>query len=114
MSIFVAVVVVMVCNRLEWFCYVGLFAANYKNRLIEFTQRANIAMPEYQLQNKGASHAPEFRCSVLVDGLVFTVTNNFFHRRAAEQEVSRVALEYMVKKIKDEGRAIILKVCFNK
>ncbi|XP_058748097.1 double-stranded RNA-binding protein 4-like [Vicia villosa] len=82
---------------------------NYKNKLIEFTQRANMAMPEYQSHNEGASHAPEFRCSVLADGLVFTVPNKFFHRRAAEQEVSRVALEYLVKKIKDEGRAMISK-----
>ncbi|KAI5434497.1 hypothetical protein KIW84_021359 [Lathyrus oleraceus] len=85
------------------------FSANYKNLLIQFTQRANIALPEYRTQNEGASHAPEFRCSVLADGLVFTLPNTFFHIRAAEQEVSRVALVYLVKKIKDEGRSIISK-----
>ncbi|KAL5102055.1 hypothetical protein RYX36_006382 [Vicia faba] len=82
---------------------------NYKNMLIEFTKRASIEMPEFQTHNEGASHAPEFRCSVVADGLIFTVPNTFFHRRAAEQEVSRVAWEYLVKKIKDEGRAVISK-----
>ncbi|CAK8538130.1 unnamed protein product [Lathyrus sativus] len=82
---------------------------NYKNLLIQFTQRANIAMPEFRSHNEGASHAPEFRCSVLADGLVFTLPITFFHLRAAEQEVSRVALEYLVKKTKDEGRSIISK-----
>ncbi|KAA8547737.1 hypothetical protein F0562_004166 [Nyssa sinensis] len=78
-----------------------------KNRLQEFTQRAAIPLPIYQTINEGAQHAPKFRSTVLVDGSYYTSPNTFSHRKAAEQDVARVALDGISQKIKDEGCPLI-------
>ncbi|KAK9272942.1 hypothetical protein L1049_003321 [Liquidambar formosana] len=79
----------------------------HKNRLQEYTQRASIPLPIYQTINEGYQHAPQFRSSVLVDGAAYTSPNTFSHRKAAEQDVAKLALECISKKIKDEGCPLI-------
>lgn len=79
----------------------------HKNRLQEYTQRSSISLPVYQTVNLGFQHAPKFRSSVLVDGMVYTSPNTFSHRKAAEQDVAKVALECISKKIRDEGCPLI-------
>lgn len=79
----------------------------HKNRLQEYTQRSAIPLPIYQTVNEGFQHAPKFRSTVLVDGATYTSPNTFSHRKAAEQDVARLALEFISKKIKDEGCPLI-------
>lgn len=85
----------------------------HKNRLQEYTQRSSISLPVYQTVNLGFQHAPKFRSSVLVDGMVYTSPNTFSHRKAAEQDVAKVALECISKKIRDEGCPLIREVCYS-
>ncbi|KAF7147726.1 hypothetical protein RHSIM_Rhsim03G0037200 [Rhododendron simsii] len=75
----------------------------YKNRLQEFTQRLGLPFPMYQTTNEGSQHAPRFRSTVIVDGSSYTSTGTFLHRKAAEQDSSRVALDGLAPKMKDEG-----------
>ena len=83
----------------------------HKNRLQEYTQRSAIPLPIYQTFNEGFQHAPKFRSAVLVDGETYKSPNSFSHRKAAEQDVARIALESISKKIKDEGCPLIREVC---
>uniref|UniRef100_A0A5B7AKU4 Putative double-stranded RNA-binding protein 4 isoform X3 n=2 Tax=Davidia involucrata TaxID=16924 RepID=A0A5B7AKU4_DAVIN len=79
----------------------------YKNRLQEYTHRSAIPLPIYQTINEGAQHAPKFRSTVLVDGSYYTSLNTFSHRKAAEQDVAKVALDGISQKRKDEGCPLI-------
>lgn len=71
----------------------------YKNRLQEFTQRAKIPLPVYRTVNEGQSHAPKFKSTVVVDGITYASVNAHSSRRAAEQDVAKVALEGISRKI---------------
>ncbi|XP_030941384.1 uncharacterized protein LOC115966270 [Quercus lobata] len=75
----------------------------HKNRLQEYTQRLGIQMPMYKTRNEGMQHAPKFRSTVEVDGCIYTSPNTFSLRKTAEQDVAKLALEHILKKIKDEG-----------
>lgn len=79
----------------------------YKNRLQEFAQKSRIPLPVYQTVNEGGAHAPQFRATVLLDGTAFTSPHTFAQRKAAEQDVARLALESMSRKIKSEGLSVI-------
>lgn len=79
----------------------------HKNRLQEYTQRSALPLPLYQTINEGTQHAPKFRASVLVDGTTYWSSQTFSNRKAAEQDVARLALEGISRKIKDEGCPII-------
>ncbi|KAJ4706936.1 Double-stranded RNA-binding protein [Melia azedarach] len=81
--------------------------AMHKNRLQEYAQRSAIALPVYNTVNEGYQHAPKFRSTVLVDGATYTSPNTFPNRRAAEQDVAKLALECISKKIKEEGCSLI-------
>ncbi|KAI8534576.1 hypothetical protein RHMOL_Rhmol10G0101300 [Rhododendron molle] len=81
----------------------------YKNRLQEYTQRLGLPFPVYQTTNEGFQHAPRFRSTVLVDGSSYTSTDTFLQRKAAEQDASRVALDELTPKMKDEGCRLICK-----
>lgn len=84
----------------------------HKNRLQEYTQRSGIPLPVYQTINEGGlPHAPKFRSKVLVDGVSYTSPNTFSHRKAAEQNVAKLALEGISLKIKEEGCPLICEVC---
>lgn len=75
---------------------------SYKNRLQEFTQRSNIPYPIYHTTNvEGVQHLPQYRCSVEVDGETYTTIRTCLNKKAAEQEVAKLALEGISKKIKD-------------
>ncbi|KAI9100297.1 hypothetical protein K1719_024515 [Acacia pycnantha] len=75
----------------------------HKNRLQEYAQRSNMPLPIYHTPNEGSAHAPRFRATVLVDGKYYTSQNVFSVRKAAEQDVAKLAYELIVTKIKDEG-----------
>lgn len=83
----------------------------HKNRLQEYAQRSAIPLPIYQTVNEGSQHAPQFRSTVLVDGASYTSPNTFSHRKAAEQDVAKIALANILQKIKEEGCPLILQVC---
>ena len=85
----------------------------HKNRLQEFAQRSNIALPMYQTTNEGSPHAPRFKSTVWVDGMSYTSQITFSQRKAAEQDVARLALESLSKRIKDEGCPLVCEVWCN-
>ena len=75
----------------------------HKNRLQECTHKLNIPLPIYQTVNEGFEHAPQFRATVLVDGAKYTSQKTFSTRKAAEQDVAELALEYISQKKPDDG-----------
>ncbi|MBA0868049.1 hypothetical protein Goshw_008096, partial [Gossypium schwendimanii] len=79
----------------------------HENRLQEFAQRSSIQLPLYQTVNEGSVHAPQFRSSVLVDGVTYTSETTFSNIKVAEQDVAKHALECISKKLKDEGCPLI-------
>ena len=83
----------------------------YKNRLQEYAQRSAIQLPMYKTVNEGSQHAPKFRSTVVVDGQIYTSANTFLQRKIAEQDVSKLALEHISKKIKDERCPLTPLVC---
>ncbi|WJX58707.1 hypothetical protein P8452_44133 [Trifolium repens] len=82
---------------------------SFKSSLIEFALKSKMKVPEFHSRNEGQSHAPKFRSSVMVDGLVFTTEQTFSHRKVADEEVSRSALEWLINKIIPEGYSLIAK-----
>ncbi|KAH0435233.1 hypothetical protein IEQ34_026643 [Dendrobium chrysotoxum] len=75
----------------------------HKNRLQEYTQRSGLSLPSYSTVNEGEPHAPRFRATILVDGMRFTSPYTFSHRKEAEQDVAKRALEIISVKFKNEG-----------
>ncbi|KAI3879740.1 hypothetical protein MKX03_002898 [Papaver bracteatum] len=73
----------------------------YKNHLITYTQRSAIPLPVYETVNLG------YRCTVHVNGVAYTTADTFRNPKDAEQEASKLALESIAKKIKEESIAII-------
>ena len=84
----------------------------YKNRLQEYTQRSAIPQPLYQTMSEGPPNARRFRSTVEVDGATYTSPNSFLHKKAAEQDVAKIALEHISKRIRDEGCPLIHEVCY--
>ncbi|OAY63692.1 Double-stranded RNA-binding protein 4 [Ananas comosus] len=72
----------------------------YKNRLQEYAQKSSIPLPQYQTVNEGYQHAPQFRATVYIGGEVFKSPHTFAHRKEAEQDVAKFALENLSRKIK--------------
>ncbi|KAI3900960.1 hypothetical protein MKW92_036068 [Papaver armeniacum] len=73
----------------------------YKNHLITYTQRSAIPLPVYETVNLG------YRCTVHVNGVAYTTVDTFRNPKDAEQEASKLALESIAKKIKEDSIAII-------
>ncbi|XP_072998508.1 double-stranded RNA-binding protein 4-like isoform X2 [Typha latifolia] len=65
----------------------------YKNLLQEFAQRSAIPLPVYQTESNGSQHLPQFKSTVLVNGVTFRTSSAFPNKKAAEQEVAKLALE---------------------
>jgi len=86
----------------------------HKNRLQEFAQQCNIALPLYETTNEGEQHAPRFRSKVWVDGVSYTSESNFSRRRTAEQDAARVALECLSKRKRNEAPSLVCEVCCSK
>ncbi|XP_068482347.1 double-stranded RNA-binding protein 4-like [Phaseolus vulgaris] len=83
----------------------------HKNRLQEFAQRYNIALPLYQSNNEGQQHAPRFRSKVWVDGMSYISQSTFSHRKTAEQDAARLALKCLSKRTRDEAPSLDCEVC---
>ncbi|KAH9614961.1 hypothetical protein KSS87_014116 [Heliosperma pusillum] len=74
----------------------------YKNRLQEFAQRANLPLPAYHtVSEQEPRESPRFRSTVEVDGKKYTSLKTFATRKAAEQDVAKLALEGISKSIKN-------------
>ncbi|CAL5415544.1 unnamed protein product [Camellia sinensis] len=72
----------------------------YKNRLLEYTQKSSIPLPVYETINEGGvPHEPRFRSTIRVDGASYTSHDVFSQRKAAEQDVAKVALDGITQKI---------------
>ncbi|KAF5958399.1 hypothetical protein HYC85_005624 [Camellia sinensis] len=74
----------------------------YKNRLQEYTQRSAIDLPVYNTIKVEGQNPPRFRSTVLVNGAYYTSPFTFSNRKAAEQDVAKIALDGTAQKIKDE------------
>ncbi|CAJ1970834.1 unnamed protein product [Sphenostylis stenocarpa] len=82
----------------------------YKNRLQEFTSRSGIAIPVYQTVNEGQAHIPKFRSTVWVAGTSYTSQSTFPQKKAAEQEVARLALETILQRTRNEGPSLVSEI----
>ncbi|KAL7190779.1 hypothetical protein ACSBR2_022957 [Camellia fascicularis] len=74
----------------------------YKNRLQEYTQRSAIDLPVYNTIKVEGQNPPRFRSTVLVNGANYTSPCTFSNRKAAEQDVAKIALDGTAQKIKYE------------
>ncbi|KAL4613866.1 hypothetical protein ACB092_07G012600 [Castanea dentata] len=79
----------------------------YKNHLQDYTQRSAIPQPIYQTMSEGPFNAIRFRSTVEVGGATYTSPNTFLHKKAAEQDVAKIALEHISKSIRDEGCPLV-------
>ncbi|XP_031114786.1 double-stranded RNA-binding protein 4-like [Ipomoea triloba] len=68
---------------------------NYKSLLQQYAQKARLLLPDYAIVNEGYPHAPQFRGTVSIGGEKYTSPNTFAHRKAAEQDAARHAMESM-------------------
>nr|GMD55498.1 double-stranded RNA-binding protein 4-like [Ipomoea batatas] len=68
---------------------------NYKSLLQQYAQKARLLLPDYAIVNEGYPHAPQFRGTVSIGGEKYTSPNTFSHRKAAEQDAARHAMESM-------------------
>lgn len=89
----------------------GGFTAKHKNHLQEFALRSGMEVPMCATIKEGKCHLPNFRSTVTVDGQSFTSKLTFQRLKAAEQEAARLALEYLTKKVKEDGYIFIYEVC---
>ena len=65
--------------------------------------------------SEGPSNALRFMSTIEVDGVTYTSPNTFSQKKKkkiAEQDVAKVALEHISKKIRDEGCPLIYDVCY--
>ncbi|XP_050211118.1 double-stranded RNA-binding protein 4-like [Mercurialis annua] len=76
----------------------------YKNRLQEYTQKLNLALPSYHTVNEGFQHAPKFKATVLVDGQTYESNSVFPQLKQAEQDAAKSALHTIKGKTKDQWR----------
>ncbi|CAL5370880.1 unnamed protein product [Camellia sinensis] len=83
----------------------------YKNRLQEYTQRSAIDLPVYNTIKVEGQNPPRFRSTVLVNGAYYTSPFTFSNRKAAEQDVAKIALDGTAQKIKDEVCHLIRECC---
>ncbi|KAI8009434.1 Double-stranded RNA-binding protein 4 [Camellia lanceoleosa] len=81
----------------------------YKNRLQEYTQRSAIDLPVYNTIKVEGQNPPRFRSTVLVNGAYYTSPCTFSNRKAAEQDVAKIALDGTAQRIKDEVCCLIRK-----
>ncbi|XP_065857344.1 double-stranded RNA-binding protein 4-like isoform X2 [Euphorbia lathyris] len=79
----------------------------YKSLLHEHIQKASLPMAIYKSFNEGSAHWPRFRSTVLIGEEQFISSNVFLHRKEAEQDAAKTALECLRKRIKEEGFPII-------
>ncbi|CAN6478731.1 unnamed protein product [Victoria cruziana] len=79
----------------------------FKNRLQEYAQKLGLPLPSYQTINEGFTHAPLFKATVIVGGETYRSQHAFKHRKSAEQDVARLALESLSKKMEVEGKQMI-------
>ena len=66
--------------------------------------------------SEGPSNALRFMSAIEVDGVTYTSPNTFSQKKKkkkiAEQDVAKVALEHISKKIRDERCPLIYDVCY--
>ncbi|RYR18388.1 hypothetical protein Ahy_B03g063009 isoform B [Arachis hypogaea] len=75
--------------------------------LQDLAKKLNIVLPEYETIRDRSSEVPMYRSTVLVDGMSFTSEITLSTRKAAEQDIARVAFENLSKKVKDHGCALV-------
>lgn len=89
-------------------CFAETFI--YKSQLHEYCQKSKIPIPVYQTVNEGSLNLPKYRSTVLVDEVHYVSPNTFRNRKGAEQDVARIALEYISKRTKDDGFLLLQEV----
>lgn len=65
----------------------------YKNRLQHYTQKKNIALPEYSCEFDGPPHARLFKASVVIDGRTYNSPEYHTTLKDAEHAAAKVALD---------------------
>lgn len=83
--------------------------ATYKSQLLVYAQRRSKQLPEYTAVRVGSPHAPQFKATVVIDGLTFECPRFFKTVREAEHAAAEVALANLPK---EESSQQNLQVCF--
>lgn len=65
----------------------------HKNRLQEYAQKSGLDLPVYESSSEGFPHAPRFKASVRLNQTTYTCHFTFPHRKQAEQNVAKMALQ---------------------
>ncbi|KAA3455742.1 Double-stranded RNA-binding protein [Gossypium australe] len=65
----------------------------HKNRLQEYAQKSGLDLPVYDSSSEGFPHAPRFKANVRVNQTTYTCHLTFPHRKQAEQNVAKIALQ---------------------
>ncbi|KAL5191411.1 Double-stranded RNA-binding protein 4 [Glycine soja] len=81
----------------------------HKTRLQDFTSKSGIQFPVYHTINEGQDHIPKFRSTVWVAEMHYTSPSTFSQKKkkAAEQDVARLALEGILHRTRDEGLFLV-------
>ncbi|KAG5035139.1 hypothetical protein JHK87_010049 [Glycine soja] len=68
---------------------------------------SGIQFPVYHTINEGQDHIPKFRSTVWVAEMRYTSPSTFSQKKAAEQDVARLALEGILHRTRDEGLFLV-------
>eukprot|EP01018_Ginkgo_biloba_P040112 Gb_24417 [translate_table: standard] len=69
----------------------------FKSQLQEYAQKSSLPAPLYETIKEGPSHEPNFRSSVIVNGVRYDSPPGFRNRKTAEHAAAQVALQELVK-----------------
>ena len=73
----------------------------YKNLLLVYTPRSSILQLIYRTMSERPLNAPRFMSIVVVDGATYTFPNTLLpkKKKAIEQDVVKIAMEHVSKRI---------------
>lgn len=69
----------------------------FKSQLQEYAQKACISAPIYETVKEGPPHVPNFKASVIVNGVKYECSECFRNRKDAEHAAAQIALEELHK-----------------
>ncbi|GLJ43596.1 hypothetical protein SUGI_0907370 [Cryptomeria japonica] len=69
----------------------------FKSQLQEYAQKACISAPVYETSKEGPPHVPNFKASVIINGVRYESPDRFRNRKLAEHAVAQIALQELLK-----------------
>ncbi|KAH9297560.1 hypothetical protein KI387_029242, partial [Taxus chinensis] len=69
----------------------------FKSQLQEYAQKASLSAPVYDTVKEGPPHVPNFKASVIVNGVKYESPDGFRNRKTAEHAAAQIALQELHK-----------------